>query len=45
LVESAGAFGSKDEFQSLSHDMTALETARRSFGERMQNSPPPKKTN
>jgi hypothetical protein len=36
VVESAGAFGSKDEFQSLSHDMTALETARRSFGERMQ---------
>jgi hypothetical protein len=36
VVESAGAFGSKDEFQGLSHDMTALETARRSFGERMQ---------
>jgi hypothetical protein len=37
IVESAGAFGSKDEFQSLSNDMNGLETARRSFGERMQN--------
>lgn len=36
VVESAGAFGSKDEFQSLSNDMSGLETARRSFGERMQ---------
>jgi hypothetical protein len=36
VVESAGAFGSKDEFQSLSNDMTGLESARRSFGERMQ---------
>jgi hypothetical protein len=36
VVESAGAFGSKDEFQSLSNDMTALENARRAFGERMQ---------
>jgi hypothetical protein len=36
VVESAGAFGSKDEFQSLSHDMTGLENARRAFGERMQ---------
>jgi hypothetical protein len=36
VVESAGAFGPKDEFQSLSNDMTALETARRSFAERMQ---------
>jgi hypothetical protein len=36
LVESAGAFGSKDDFQSLSNDMTGLETARRSMGERMQ---------
>ena len=37
VVELAGAFGSKDEFQSLSNDMNALEGARRSFGERMQN--------
>lgn len=36
VVESAGAFGSKDEFQSLSNDMTGLENARRSFGERLQ---------
>ena len=36
VVESAGAFGSKDEFQSLGNDMTGLESARRSFGERMQ---------
>ena len=36
VVESAGAFGTKDEFQSLSNDMTGLENARRSMGERMQ---------
>jgi hypothetical protein len=36
VVESAGAFGSKDEFQSLGNDMSGLETARRAFGERMQ---------
>jgi hypothetical protein len=36
VVESAGAFGSKDEFKSLGDDMTALETARRTFGERVQ---------
>jgi len=36
VVESAGAFGSKDEFQSLSNDMSALENARRSLGERVQ---------
>jgi len=36
IVESAGAFGSKDDFQSLSNDMNGLETARRSLGERMQ---------
>ena len=36
VVESAGAFGSKDEFQSLSNDMSGLESARRSLGERMQ---------
>jgi TolA-binding protein len=36
VVESAGAFGSKDEFQSLGNDMNGLESARRSFGERMQ---------
>jgi hypothetical protein len=36
LVESAGAFGSKEEFQSLSNDMNGIESARRAFGERMQ---------
>jgi len=36
VVESAGAFGSKDEFQSLSNDMTGLESARHAFGERVQ---------
>ena len=36
VVENAGAFGSKDEFQSLSNDMNGIESARRSFGERMQ---------
>ncbi|MGA9528779.1 MAG: hypothetical protein WBS24_11740 [Terriglobales bacterium] len=36
VVESAGAFGSKDEFQSLSNDMGGLESARRAMGERMQ---------
>jgi hypothetical protein len=37
VVESAGAFGSKDEFQSLSNDMSGLESARRALGERMQD--------
>jgi len=36
VVESAGAFGSKDEFQSLSNDMSRLEGARRAMAERMQ---------
>ena len=36
VVESAGAFGTKDEFQNLSNDMSGLESARRSFGERVQ---------
>lgn len=36
VVVDAGAFGSKDEFQGLSNDMTGLESARRTFGERMQ---------
>ncbi len=36
VVESAGAFGSKDEFQNLSNDMNGLESARRAFGERVQ---------
>jgi hypothetical protein len=36
VVESAGAFGPKDEFQSLSNDLNGLDTARRTFGERTQ---------
>lgn len=36
VVEAAGAFGSKDDFQSLSNDMSGLESARRAMGERMQ---------
>jgi dsDNA-specific endonuclease/ATPase MutS2 len=36
VVESAGAFGSKDEFQSLSNDLTELENARRTFADRME---------
>ena len=37
IVESAGAFGSKDEFQALSNDMSALQSVRRALGDRMQN--------
>ncbi len=36
VVESAGAFGTKDEFQSLDNDFNTIETARRSLAERMQ---------
>lgn len=36
VVENAGAFGSKDEFQGLSNDMNGVESARRALGERMQ---------
>ena len=36
VVESAGAFGTKDEFQNLSNDMNGLERARHEFAERMQ---------
>jgi hypothetical protein len=35
VVESAGAFGPKDDFQSLSNDLNALESARKQFAERM----------
>jgi hypothetical protein len=35
VVESAGAFGSKEEFQSLSNDLGAIESSRRAFAERM----------
>jgi hypothetical protein len=35
-AESAGAFGSKDEFQSLENDVSAFEKARRSVADRME---------
>ena len=35
VVESAGAFGNKEEFQSLSKDLDQLEDSRRSFAARM----------
>ena len=37
VAESAGAFGPKDDFQSLSNDLSALETVRKAFAERIQN--------
>src|SRR5579862_4761785 len=36
VVESAEAFGSKDEFQSVQNDLSALERSRRSLAERME---------
>ena len=42
LVESAGAFGSKDEFQSLSNDMNGLESARRARDSSRRMAPPRK---
>jgi hypothetical protein len=36
VVESAGAFGSKDEFQSLENDLSVFEHSRRSFADRME---------
>ena len=36
VAESAGAFGSKDEFQSLENDVSAFERTRRSFADRME---------
>jgi hypothetical protein len=36
VAESAGAFGSKDEFQGLSNDLNAFERARRTFAERIE---------
>lgn len=37
VAESAGAFGSKDEFQSLSNDLNSFERIRRAFADRMEN--------
>ena len=36
VAESAGAFGSKDEFQSLENDVSAFEKARRPVADRME---------
>jgi hypothetical protein len=35
VVESAGAVGTKEEYQSLSNDLGAVESSRRAFAERM----------
>jgi hypothetical protein len=37
VVESAGAFGSKDDFQSLDNDLSQLDQSRRSLGDRMDD--------
>ena len=37
VVESAGAFGSKDEYQSLGNDLEALDRSRRAVADRMEN--------
>lgn len=37
VAESAGAFGSKDEFQSLSNDLSAFERCRRELGGRLES--------
>lgn len=36
IVESAGAFGGKEEFQNLSKDLGAVEDSRRAFADRME---------
>jgi hypothetical protein len=35
VVESAGAFGTKDEFQSLNKDLGGIQDSRHAFAERM----------
>jgi hypothetical protein len=37
VVESAGAWGPKDEFQSLENDLSALEKSRHGFADRMES--------
>jgi hypothetical protein len=37
VAESTGAFGSKDEFQSLENDLSAFEKARHVFADRMES--------
>lgn len=36
VVESAGAFGPKDDFQSLSNDLSSFESARKQLAERLE---------
>ncbi|HTZ97934.1 MAG TPA: hypothetical protein VMB18_16140 [Terriglobales bacterium] len=36
VVESAGAFGTRNEYQSLQNDLNAMEMSRRSFADRME---------
>jgi hypothetical protein len=37
VIESAGAFGSKDDFQALSNDLSSFEGPRKALAERIQN--------
>ena len=37
VVEGAGAFGSKDDLQSLSNDVNSFEDSRKQLGERLEN--------
>lgn len=37
VVESAGAFGSRDDFQALANDLTSFEGTRKQLAERMEN--------
>src|SRR5580693_4965156 len=37
VVESAGAFGSKDDFQELANDLTSFESTRKQIAERLEN--------
>jgi hypothetical protein len=36
VVEATGAFGSKDEFQALANDLSAIESSRRSIADRVE---------
>src|SRR5262252_11223339 len=37
VVEGTGAFGSKDDFQSISNDLTGFESARKQLAERIES--------
>ena len=37
VAESAGAFGSKEEFRSLSNDLNTMERSRRAFADRLES--------